>query len=106
MQDDRERPQREFGEGLRNIKRAIVEALGNVQIRATDADIGHEPNWEHGEGIPDVTVISIRPSGAPLVRVEFSRAQIEDSWRNVERPEVIARVRAIAEEYRRLRDKR
>ena|SRR5688572_25584825 len=106
MQDDRERPQREFGEGLRNIKRAIVEALADIQVRATEADIEHLPNWERGEDIPDLTVMNVRPPGAPVVTAEFSRAQIEDSWRILERPDVTGRVRAIAAEYRRLRQLR
>ena len=100
---DRDRQQREFRDGLRNVTQATLEALADVGIVATAEQITCDPPWEPGRAIPEAIEIHVRPEGAPFVRAPFSREDIEDSWRTIERPLVRQRIRAIAAEYARLR---
>ena len=96
--------QQEFAEGLRNVKRAIVEALADIQIQANEANVTHTPNWQLGRDIPVAIEMTVAPPGAPVVVANFSREQIEDSWQRLERPDVRQIVRSIEGRYRQLRE--
>jgi hypothetical protein len=103
---ERQRQQEEFAVGLSNLKRAIMEALAPLGINVVEDDFAHEPAWQPGKSIPERVDMSVKPEGAPRVTATFSREQIEDSWRSLERTDVRQVVRSIAGEYKRLLEKK
>lgn len=88
--------------GLACIRTAIRANLAEVDPEIAAAGILH-PAWSRRFPPPDTISVSVMPAHAPVVTVEFSSCEIQDSWRGVETAEACRKVRAFALEYQRLR---
>ena len=101
--EDSDRPQREFQEGIANISSALVDAAQAAGVNALPENIRLEPPWTRGDPIPFALRMVLSPVGAPTMLVKLSREQIEDCWNGLDRPEVRQIMREVTDRYRRMR---
>lgn len=97
-----ERAHELFDLGLAYIRAAIRANLAEVDSEIAAAGILH-PAWSRSFPPPDSVAISVMPAHAPVVTVEFTGREIQDSWRGVECADACRKVRSFAIEYQRLR---
>jgi hypothetical protein len=103
MVNSEEPPQSEFRDGLRNITKALADAVTKIGVVTNFDDIHCEPPWEFGKQMPEAAKLRIAPVGAPALLVDFSKEQIQDCWRGLDRADVRQKVRNAVDRYRRLR---
>ena len=97
-----ERAHELFDLGLAYIRAAIRANLAEVDSEIAAAGILH-PAWSRSLPPPDTVKVSVMPAHAPVVTIEFTGREIQDSWRGVECADACRKVRAFALEYQRLR---
>src|SRR3954466_6558176 len=88
--------------GLAHIRSAIRDALAEVDGEIAAAGILH-PAWSRRLPPPDTVSISVMPAHAPVVTVEFTGQEIQDSWKGVEGAGALEKVRSFGVEYKQLR---
>ena len=88
--------------GLAYIRAAIRANLAEVDTEIAAAGILH-PAWSRSLPPPESIPISVMPACAPVVTVEFTGREIQDSWRGVEGADTCRKIRAFGLEYLRLR---
>ena len=91
-----------YEQGLAYIRAAIRSHLAEVDMEIASAGILH-PAWSRRLPPPEVVPISVMPAHAPVVTIEFTGRELQDSWRGVESAEALRKIRAFALEYQRLR---
>jgi hypothetical protein len=92
----------QFDLGLDHIRKAIGTRLGGVSAEL-GAEVISYPEWS-GSGLPPETLpISISPSDAPVVTIEFTSREIRDSWLGIDRADVRRKIGLYANEYERHR---
>jgi hypothetical protein len=97
-----ERIHQRFNLGLAHIRKAIGTRLGGVSAELGDEGISH-PAWRGHGRPPEVLPISVTPSDAPVLTIEFTSREIEDSWHGIDRPDVRRKIGLYANEYERRR---
>ena len=102
MNVSNERAHELYDLGLAYIRAAIRANLAEIDSEIAAAGILH-PAWSRRLPPPDVVAISVMPAHAPVVTVEFTGREIQDSWRGVEGAEACQKIRSFASEYLRLR---
>jgi hypothetical protein len=100
---ERAKQEREFREGLDTIGKALVGAAHAADIQADVRHLRCEPQWEPGKSIPLHVRMTLAVPGAPLMAIDLSREQVEDSWRTLERPELRQMMREVTSRYRRMK---
>lgn len=88
--------------GLAYIRSAIRANLAEVDNEIAAAGILH-PAWSRSLPPPETVQISVMPAYAPVVTVEFTGREIQDSWRGVVCADASRKVRFFALEYQRVR---
>lgn len=92
----------QFDLGLDHIRKAIGTRLGGVSAELGVDGITH-PLWA-GDGLPpEILPISISPCDAPIVTIEFTSREIQDSWLGIDRADVRRKIGLYANEYERQR---
>jgi hypothetical protein len=102
MRETTTQARRQFDLGLGHIRKAIGLRLGGVSAALCADGISH-PSWEGREHPPGVLPISVSASDAPVVTIEFTSREIQDSWRGIERADVRRKIGLYANEYERQR---
>lgn len=100
--DARKREHEQFDLGLRLIRKAIGTRLGGVSAEIGAEGISH-PAWTGSGRVPETLTISVAPSDAPVLTIEFTSREIQDSCRGVERADVRRKIGLAANEYERHR---
>src|SRR3954470_6546643 len=85
--------------GLAYIRNAIRSSLSEVDTEIASAGILHSASSRRLPP-PDVVPISVMPSHAPVVTVEFTAHEIQDCWRGVESAYVAHKIGIFASEYK------
>ena len=105
MSDSIVQMREQFDLGLGHIRKAIGTRLGGVSAAIGIAGISY-PGWTgHGQP-PEVLPISVAASDAPVLTIEFTRREIQDSWCGIERADVRRKIGLYANEYERQRSPR
>jgi hypothetical protein len=96
------RAREQYDLGLGHIRKAIGTRLGGVSAELVADGISH-PLWAEHAPPPDVLPISVSASDAPVLTIEFTSREIQDSWRGIERADVRRKIGLYANEYERQR---
>jgi hypothetical protein len=83
----------QFINGLQNIERAIIERQRESGVQANANNF----QWHRGKGVvppPMAIELEIRVQNKTANAV-LSREQVEDSWERINRPDVMAIVKAL-----------
>lgn len=88
-----------YSEGLARLTRALIEAINVTGTVAQRGDVTYLPQWQSGRAIPRSIQFEIAPAGARVVHAAFSRAQVEDCWEKIDRPDVLGAIQRVAGEY-------
>ena len=88
--------------GLAYIRAAIRANLAEVDTEIAAAGILH-PAWSRSLPPPDTIPVSVMPAYAPVVTIEFTGREIQESWRGVEGAQTCGKIRSFGIEYLRLR---
>lgn len=96
------RTREQFDLGLGHIRKAIGTRLGGVSAELTAQGISH-PAWEGRGRPPDVLPISVAATDAPVLTIEFTSREIQDSWCGIERADVRRKIGLYANEFERQR---
>jgi hypothetical protein len=102
MNQSAARTREQFDLGLGHIRKAIGTRLGGVSAELTAQGISH-PAWEGRGRLPDVLPISVAATDAPVLTIEFTSREIQDSWCGIERADVRRKIGLYANEYERQR---
>jgi len=92
----------QFDLGLDHIRKAIGTRLGGVSAEMGADGISY-PDWSGGGTPPEILPISIAPCDAPVVTIEFTSREIQDSWLGIDRADVRCKIGLYANEYERNR---
>ena len=92
----------QFDLGLEHIRKAIGMRLGGVSASLAAEGISH-PAWKGSGHPPGVLPISVAASDAPVLTIEFTSREIQDSWRGIGRADVRRKIGLYANEYERRR---
>jgi len=92
----------QFDLGLDHIRKAIGIRLGGVSAALSAEGISH-PAWKGRGRPPGVLPISVAASDAPVLTIEFTSREIEDSWCGIDRADVRRKIGLYANEYERRR---
>ncbi len=95
----------QFHRGLQQIRKAIGTRLGGVSAEIVAEGISH-PAWQDQRRLPDVLPISVAPSDSPVLTIEFTSREIQDSWSGIQRDDVRRKIGLYANEYERRRGRR
>jgi len=93
---------KQFDLGLDHIRKAIGIRLGGVSAALAAEGISH-PAWKGRGHPPGVLPISVTASDAPVLTIEFTSREIQDSWRGIGRADVRRKIGLYANEYERRR---
>jgi hypothetical protein len=93
---------KQFDLGLDHIRKAIGIRLGGVSAALAAEGISH-PAWKGRGRPPGVLPISVAASDAPVLTIEFTSREIQDSWCGIERADVRRKIGLYANEYERQR---
>ena len=93
---------KQFDLGLDHIRKAIGIRLGGVSAALSADGISH-PAWKGRGRPPGVLPILVAASDAPVLTIEFTSREIEDSWCGIDRADVRRKIGLYANEYERRR---
>ena len=102
MNENPARMREQFDLGLGHIRKAIGTRLGGVSAAIIAEGISH-PAWRGHGRPPDVLPISVAASDGPVLTIEFTSREIQDSWCGIERADVRRKIGMYANEYERRR---
>jgi hypothetical protein len=102
MNEHAAQTRKQFDLGLDHIRKAIGIRLGGVSAALAAEGISH-PAWKGRGRPPGVLPILVAASDAPVLTIEFTSREIQDSWCGIERADVRRKIGLYANEYERQR---